>query len=64
MATSRQTMRFFVPYPDDIIALELDEYFNYYLMNAIDVIITSPNTTRHRLVDDDGTFQYDLIYYY
>ena len=53
---SRQTMRFFVPYPDDIIALEPDEYFNYYLMNPVDVIISSPNTTRHRLVDDDGIF--------
>ena len=42
-------------YSDDMIALEPDEYFNYYLMNPIDVIISSPNTTQHRLVDDDGT---------
>ena len=52
---SIQTMRLFVPCHDDMIALEPDEYFNYYLMNPIDVIIGSPNTTQHRLVDDDGT---------
>ena len=51
----RQTMRSFVSYHDDMIALEPDEYFNYYLMNAKGVIISSPNTTQHRLIDDDGT---------
>ena len=63
-AGSRQTMRLFVPYPDDMIALEPDEYFNYYLTNPIDVSISSPKTSQHRLVDDDGTSNMTLFIIY